>query len=456
MYFAKVCVRPFDPYAALEVHCPVRSQSWRLCSQFFDYRSAQDSGALVPRDGLWYARKEERLDGDLVLEYPRLGNIPTQIDCHVRLSWWPPHVTVTWMGAGVYQKVSFRPIAGAPCEWTQIPFEADLFTDDIRGMYPEIFDRANVPDRPCPVRPSTTPVSSVTVHEPKVTETPAVTTAKEVKAIPKFTGPEPKISDPEPNPAPDDEDRWSQQSEDTDEWSQSGGWRSYNDWYENDDNNEWNDNSWENNHWGTRNDDGHGQSDSWWSRPCTWTPADRDPEPWGETELPKTSDVTSPSPSTDPNPVSAMVNEEPPMGTTSSVTEDSDPSTLPQESITELPIQPKSPPPPFPGGVQVTQTETTVRTRSISSPISVTAPGQSSFESLLKLQNMAIRGAPLSREERLYRQSLASSLSLDPQVYNYLCFGEQEDQASYEPYAVTNDADASKTITDGSQPSSSP
>ena len=431
-------MRPFDPYAALEVHCPVRPQSWRLSSQFFDYRSAQDSGALVPRDGHWFSRKDERLGGELDLAYPRLDNIPTMIGCHVRLSWWPPHVTAAWAGAGVYQKVSFRPIAGAPCDWAQIPFEAELFTDDIRGMYPEIFDRANVPHRPCHERPGRNPATSATASEPKVTETPTVTTAKEVEAIPKFTAPEPKISVPDSNPVSDDDDRRSQQSEDKDEWSRGGDWRSYNDWGKNDNRNEWNDHSWGNNHWNTHNEDGRGQSDSWRSRPCSWTPADRDPEPKEETELPKTSEDTSPNSPSDTNPVMVTMNEEPPMGTTSTAPEDSDPTTPPQENVTELPAQPKSPPPAYSGGVQVTQTETAVRTRIISSPISVAGPGQSSFESLLKLQNLAIRGAPLSREERLYRQSLASSLALDPQVYNYFCFGEQEDEANREPPAVTN------------------
>ena len=40
---------------------------------------------------------------------------------------------------------------------------------------------------------------------------------------------------------------------------------------------------------------------------------------------------------------------------------------------------------------------------------------------------MALRGAPLGRQERLNRQSLASSLKPPPEIYKYLVFGEKAD-----------------------------
>ena len=45
---------------------------------------------------------------------------------------------------------------------------------------------------------------------------------------------------------------------------------------------------------------------------------------------------------------------------------------------------------------------------------------------MMTLQNIATRGAPLTREGRLSRHALASALMLSPEVYNYLAFGERE------------------------------
>ena len=61
IYFGGIYMRPFDPYAAIEVHSPIRPKAWRLSPFVSDYRPSQDSGALVPKDGHWHSRGEERI-----------------------------------------------------------------------------------------------------------------------------------------------------------------------------------------------------------------------------------------------------------------------------------------------------------------------------------------------------------------------------------------------------------
>ena len=43
---------------------------------------------------------------------------------------------------------------------------------------------------------------------------------------------------------------------------------------------------------------------------------------------------------------------------------------------------------------------------------------------MINLQRLAITGAPLTREDRMARQVLANRLSLSPELYNLLVFGE--------------------------------
>ena len=75
--------------------------------------------------------------------------------------------------------------------------------------------------------------------------------------------------------------------------------------------------------------------------------------------------------------------------------------------------------------VALTETRHTIRTRSLASPGSSVGTATSGVESLVALQNPAIASALLTREDRLSRQALASSLMRTPGVYNYLVFGEK-------------------------------
>ena len=105
LYYAKVFMRPSDPYAAVELHFPIRLQAWSLSSRVFDYRAAQGSGEIVPRGGPWSSRRAEFPDWPLDLGWPHLDSI--HIDG--RISWRTPHCVATWLGCNVYRAISFRP-----------------------------------------------------------------------------------------------------------------------------------------------------------------------------------------------------------------------------------------------------------------------------------------------------------------------------------------------------------
>ena len=116
MYWAEIYMRAFNPYDALEAHFPVRKRAWAPAARVFGYRVAQMSGggALDSRGGPWYSRRSEHVSGSLEIEYPALNSIPEQVDVRIRLSWWPPRVTIIWLGAGLYRKLSSRPATGPP------------------------------------------------------------------------------------------------------------------------------------------------------------------------------------------------------------------------------------------------------------------------------------------------------------------------------------------------------
>ena len=57
--------------------------------------------------------------------------------------------------------------------------------------------------------------------------------------------------------------------------------------------------------------------------------------------------------------------------------------------------------------------------------VEVTRPSET--QTMIALQRLALTGPPLTREDRLARQSLANRLTLSPQLYNLLVLGEDEE-----------------------------
>ena len=137
MYWAEIYMRAFNPYDALEAHFPVRKRAWAPAARVFGYRVAQMSGggALDSRGGPWYSRRSEHVSGSLEIEYPALNSIPEQVDVRIRLSWWPPRVTIIWLGAGLYRKLSSRPATGPPCDWKDTEYDDRLFAEEVRASH---------------------------------------------------------------------------------------------------------------------------------------------------------------------------------------------------------------------------------------------------------------------------------------------------------------------------------
>ena len=325
------------------------------------------SGALDSRDGPWYSRRAEHLSGDMNAEYPLLDSIPRTVnDVRIRLSWWPPHVTATWLGMGVYQKLSFRPVTGAPCDWKEIAYDDSLFTDEIRSTFHRYFT-PNAQDTAPPPCPSRT----------------------DAKLAPPTTGPDTSTpppsqpSDTGTQQSDDDEYEWEDWNEGTDSW------------------NDRNDDDWKPNTWWV-----HGGSWGAWEPP-TPAPEITETSPPGETTITESAPPVTVSDSA-PLPAAPLT----------------PPPTIPQELVTTEapPVEASSP-----AAFTVRESTQTIHTRSVvaaqvAGPLTV----EDSFSQLISLQQLAMSGAPLTREGRLARQTIASSLQLSPQMYNYLVFGEVE------------------------------
>ena len=220
IYYVRVALRLFSPFLAITVQSPTRKAAWRLCAEYFDYRSAQNSGALMPRDGEWMSRSETNLYEDLSLLCPAAcDDIPEFITAKARLSWWPAHVTFTWISGDSYQKIAARPKEGT-CEWEDAVYDESLFDAECRARYPKSFE----PLPPVPPRPDTSVPATVVLTTPP--PDPPVT-------VPNVTGAETSLpskadkvteeSGHSPNQSPD-ENHW-----DSDWWSNHNWW-SHEDW----------------------------------------------------------------------------------------------------------------------------------------------------------------------------------------------------------------------------------
>ena len=90
-----------------------------------------------------------------------------------------------------------------------------------------------------------------------------------------------------------------------------------------------------------------------------------------------------------------------------------------------------------PLGYTVLEARQTIHTRSIRSAAGKGADVPDEYAKMAALQQLAMRGAPLSREDRVARQIIANQLQLSPGMYNFLVFGES-DTAEVEPTAITD------------------
>ena len=111
IYFVRISARMFAPVLSFAAISPTRKAAGRLIAEFFDYRAAQNSGALKPREGEWESRPSVGLSGDLELTRPpSAAELPDTIFERAKLSWWPALVTFIWGDGGLaYQMLSARP-----------------------------------------------------------------------------------------------------------------------------------------------------------------------------------------------------------------------------------------------------------------------------------------------------------------------------------------------------------
>ena len=167
--------------------------------------------------------------------------------------------------------------------------------------------------------------------------------------------------------------------------------------------NEWWDRGWNHHDWSY----GHGWGDNDWHRASTedWVANWADEPP----ETPRLPDKTA-----SPQISSPVAAEVAPAVTTIS------PPTAPDgypDTVVNSPFRAE---------------QVTVQTRTQS--VEVTRPNET--QTMMALHRLAFTGAPLTREDRIARQSLANQLTLSPELYNLLVFGEEEEGSH--PAAVTD------------------
>ena len=305
-----------------------------------------------------------------------------------RIPWWRPHCTATWLGEGYYRGISSRPATGAPCEWEGINFEENLFTDEHKAAYHSVCSPGTVRVLwPCPSRPDPATITKQT--SPDNSDTPNKSDTDEKPPPP-----------PQPNPpsTPKSEDNGRIDQPDTD-WDWANDWTD--DWA-----NDWGSSDWYP-HWG--ND----WAESEEKKETATAPEKEDKGINGRTATPTVPDTGKGE--NKPNISGGFSALSVPSPLDLPATPAKTPHSSPLESTTEemsamLPSLPKSPPPQFPA-VQVTQTDTNVRTRSFT-PLAATGPGKlpPCMDTLITLQSRAAQGGALTREDRLSRQQLSSPL----------------------------------------------
>ena len=376
IFYTRLSARLFAPFFSVTVFQPNRRQAWRLRTEPFDYRNAQHSGALVPRDGEWYTRSAVSLEGDMELVCPTSDtDLPSLISVRAKLSWWPAHATFTWLDGGSgFQKLSARPPEECKSEWISVAYDDTVFTDEDRKRFPRAFLTQPIP---APPRPDPTPAANAPTAPIPVTE------VKNEQSEHSHSG----------------------SSQDTESDYYGGWWNKY-----------WHDNNWSSHHW----DYGHGGG---WSERDNCHRCDTDPKPDNDTREPGQSNSTAQAePDTADNfpsheKVWADANPETPRphGSEPNSQSPNQTSNTLGTSVTD------------PVSYRVEQVTVHTKTQSVEVRPSEGTAAVAVSNDMIRLQRLAITGAPLTREDRLARQSLASHLSLSPELYNLLVFGETED-----------------------------
>ena len=365
IYHVRICARMFEPFCSFTVSCPHRRTAWRLKSDVFDYRAAGSSGALDnPTE--WYSRCQERLIGDLDLACPPPpADVPDRLSPRIRISWFPSHVTAIWEG-GPYQKLSMRPPEGSPSCWYVCEYDDKVFTEQFRLEHPSIFT--------APV-PATMPSPNESKRSSRKSDTPT----EDSKTPDEPTDDHPVTPVPSPQEAEIHCEVEAHSPDSTGSYTAKYAAPSRHSWIDND--------------WYSRAWDGD------WNEPWRSRSGQKYDPAWADANDSSEADKTPRVPVesvTEPTPASVSIVDS---AVTPSVTEIPPPV---RESVT----------------VEVTETQTQRVTVSHDGASAVTP------SPLEMLGRLASQGPPLTYEDRIMRQQLANGLTIPPEVYNYLCFGE--------------------------------
>ena len=114
-----------------------------------------------------------------------------------------------------------------------------------------------------------------------------------------------------------------------------------------------------------------------------------------------------------------------------------------QTSSSEL-ASPPAPSTPEACDASVTAQESlrAVRTQTRSAVQATGAPAPGNFGPLMALRILAMRGKPLTREDRLLLQRMDSTLALSPHLYNHLAFVGDEAETAHPEIAAFHASEA--------------
>ena len=134
--------RCFNSAALGLTACPIRQKAWVSKCDSFDYRSTQDEGAVVPRDGKWFPSHDGDLCGNLGAIEP--GDFESQggtgyIDVDIRSPWAPSRLNVAFKSGNVWNKVSFRPDRRRAAVWKPPTYSRAVSEQDARAAFPSMF-----------------------------------------------------------------------------------------------------------------------------------------------------------------------------------------------------------------------------------------------------------------------------------------------------------------------------
>ena len=137
LYYLMVCMRPFDTSIGVEVHTPVRRLAWKMGTDVFDNRHAENSGRWVLAMGHG-DRDAKKSHGRSRFGFPEIRRFTGNIHVYSRRSWRPPNFADRPIGGNVYQKTGFLPVSGSRPMLVDVAHNDSLRTAETRARFPKV------------------------------------------------------------------------------------------------------------------------------------------------------------------------------------------------------------------------------------------------------------------------------------------------------------------------------